>query len=386
MVEERSMIINISRTKTRALCRRKSFTNYHRRLTSPGRSMNLVDGSAFHAGVARGLATKNWDHNPLASTEVPCECAHCAAEEQFAKDRAEITILPELEYQLDDHRAMIDVMIDVYGDAFRDQGIQVIQPECEFDVALPNTHHNCIWLHHIELQKPSAAGDAGQTAVYEEKWGAPDPQAVLEGRIASPHQMEMGMDCACWQPHRFVGKTDAVVVWNQMIWLLEHKTTAISGEQFWSQWRLDIQPTGYIYGIKKALGVNVGGFILNAINKPSESQVSNWNKKRKNGPPKEVKDYITYEREPFLRSQEDLDRFEKEIIGVCDDWERDIIRGHFPLDGAYNKGCNQYNRQCEFHAACVTHDAESELVILEPARRDYVVEKMEALAAKETTK
>jgi hypothetical protein len=178
--------------------------------------------------------------------------------------------------------------------------------------------------------------------------------------------------CKCYTPHRFVGKTDAVVVWMNNIWLLEHKTTAISGEQFWAQWRLDIQPTGYIYGIQKATGTRVSGFILNAINKPSEAQVSAWNKKRKYGPEKNVVDYISYSREAFLRSAEDLQRFEQELIQTADDWERDIVRGVFPHDGFANKGCQQYNRLCEYHSLCTCHDAANELEALVPRNRDYV--------------
>ncbi len=219
------MIINISRVKTRGLCRRKSLNNYHRGLTSPGRSMNLVDGGAFHKGVAAGLATKDWGH------------ALRVAQEGFEEEMKGVALLPELEFQLEDHKVLIEKMIQCYQEAFADQGIQVVQPECEFDVPLEGTEHSCIWLHHLEID-PSG--------VYlEEKWGPPSAQAILDQRVRSPHETyqdflqkyqyipKLAEECKCYTPHRFVGKTDAVVVWMNNIWLLEHKTTAISGEKFW---------------------------------------------------------------------------------------------------------------------------------------------------------
>lgn len=369
------MIINISRTKTRSLCRRKAFNTYHRHLTSPNRSMNLVDGSAFHKGVAAGLATKDWNH------------ALAEASAQFEEDRKAVVVLPELEYQMDDHKQMIEVMVACYRDAFKDQGIQVIQPECEFDVALPGTKHHCIWIHHLT---PGPDKNFPYMKAVEH-WGPPSPEDILANRVMSPHMLEDGddgdEDCKCWQPHRFVGKTDAVVVWNQMIWLLEHKTTSISGEQFWAQWRLDIQPTGYIYGIQKSLNMKVGGFILNAIIKPSESQVSAWNKKRKNGPDKGVTDYIKYEREAFLRSDADLFRFEQELINTCNEWEADIVKGSFPHDGFAAVGaCQQYNRMCDFHSMCCNHDEENEIEALGVRNNDYVDVKTLKMTEKEIAK
>ncbi len=294
------------------------------------------------------------------------------AQEGFEEEMKGVALLPELEFQLEDHKVLIEKMIQCYQEAFADQGIQVVQPECEFDVPLEGTEHNCIWLHHGEY----IVTDHNTTLV--EQFGPPSPEAILERRVAPAHDRDPS--CFCWQPHRFVGKTDAVVVWMNNIWLLEHKTTAISGEQFWSQWRLDIQPTGYIYGIQKATGTRVSGFILNAINKPSEAQVSAWNKKRKYGPEKGVVDYISYSREAFLRSKEDLERFERELIQACGDWERDIVRGVFPHDGFANKGCQQYNRLCEYHSLCSCHDSQLELEALVPKSRDYVDVKMLRLA------
>lgn len=359
------MIINISRAKSRLLCRKRSFNLYHRGLTGERKSMNLVDGATFHKGVAVGLASGDWQRGMV------------EAKAEFDATKDTVVAIPGTEFEMEGHWALCEKMIECYAQEFKDQGIRVIQPECEFEVVLPQSHHHCIWLHHQEiLEEPPFA---------REVWGAPDPKAILEKRIRPAVHNEKTHPCACYQPHRFVGKTDAVVSWMNNIWLLEHKTTSISGEQFWAQWRLDMQPTGYIYGIQKALGLKVSGFVLNAIVKPSEAQVAAWNKRRKYGQPMEPKDYIKYEREAFLRSQEDLERFESELINLCNEWETDIVRGTFPMT-PLSSSCANYNRVCDYHGMCVCHDAESEVANLVSRDKDYVDVKLASLiGVQETT-
>jgi hypothetical protein len=315
--------------------------------------MNLVDGSAVHKGIAAGMATRDWNG------------ALEEAMKQFAVDMTEATLLPEEEYLVSQHKAVVKRILEVYEEGYKTEKYQIVQPECEFLVELPGSEHNCIFLHW-----------ADKNGV--EHWTPPTAEDVIAG-VYSPHfgNSEFhAKSCRCYQPHRFTGKTDAVVVWNGNIWLLEHKTTALSGAQFWNQWMLDIQPTGYIYGIWKSLGVRPSGFILNALIKPSESQVAGWNKSRKHGDNKNIHDYIRYEREPFLRTTEDLERVEQQLIAVCNDWERAVVQGvsrgfyMSPVPGA----CVAYNRLCDFHGCCSAHDDENSLNSLSRREPDYVDE------------
>lgn len=347
------MIVNISRAKTWFTCRRKYFDTYYRSLQGDRRSMNLVDGSAVHKGIAAGMATKDWD------------AAQAEAMKQFDVDIQAATLLPEEAYLVEQHKRVVTRILEVYRDGYATESYQVIQPECEFEIELPGSEHNCINMHWLDRNG-------------NHHWTKPIAQDIIEG-VYSPHMNVIGTydkDCACYQPHRFTGKTDAIVIWNGNIWLLEHKTTAISGQQFWSQWQLDIQPTGYIYGIWKALKVRPRGFVLNALVKPSEGQVASWNKSRKYGENKAIADYIKYEREPFLRTEEDLQRVEHQLIGVCNDIESSIIKGYeqgfymSPVPGA----CVAYNRLCDFHAACSAHDSDSSLESLSRRDPDYVDE------------
>lgn len=323
--------------------------------------MNLVDGGALHDGIAFGMAKRVWGEEPIIAVTPEGKFprnALGAARARFNEDSATATIPPEQSYLLDEHWKLVRRMLEVYRENYETEDYQIIQPECSFDVELPGSMHNCIWLHWVDRRSG------------EEYWGEPLPEMILEGRVKPAHSSE-DTTCRCYTPHRVAGKTDAIVAWKNNIWLLEHKTNALQGEQFWGQWDLDIQPTIYIYGIKRSLNIRPSGFVLNAIHKPSESQVNSYNQRRKYGPPKEIADYISFERRPFLRSVEDLVRVEKQLIHFCEEWEWRIAQGYFdmsPIRGA----CMAYNRRCDYYTACLSHDEPGNFDALVQIEPDYI--------------
>lgn len=357
------MIISSSRA-AQTKCWRRAFNTYHRNLSAP-RSMNLVDGSGLHDSVAHGFATKDWD------------AALRVARVKFDEGIAVSTIPEEQSYLIEDHWDLVCKMVQAFKEGVARETYTVIQPECSIDVPLPGSEHNCIWLHHIELAEPPG----GSNLAFEEKWGTPSPQAILERRVVSPHgdSLVERKACSCYVPHRLVGQTDAIVNWNRVLWLLEHKTDSTTGEQFWDQWELDMQPTLYIYGIWKSLGMLPKGVIVNRLSKPSEKQVSAWNQKRKLGSdPKGVGDYIKYERQVFTRTTEDLLRIERTMIDLCNEWEWRILNGNFRH--ALQRGtCTEWNRKCDFHFPCVCHEEEGSFDGLSPRNMRYDDEKIQSL-------
>lgn len=346
------MIINSSRAQLALKCWKETFNRVHRQLGGP-KAFSLTDGAAMHRGIAYGLAKKDWAG------------ALVAARESFDEDKKAIKALPEEEaYIFDNHWQLVEKMIDCYREGFEGETYQILQPECEFDVKLPGTEHNCVWMHHIQ----EGVGEV---------WGPPNSEAILAGIIHPAHRNSQSLaervKCPCWQPHRLVGRTDGLALWNKALWLLEHKSSAISGENFWSNFRLTIQPTIYIYGIWKHLGLKPSGVLVNLITKPSEAQVANYNSKRKYGADKTIADYVTYSREGFLRTDEDLLRVEQQMIDLCNEWEWRIVNGKFPMSNI-PQICTQYNRLCDFHGCCTSHDAASDLESLEKADPGYYVD------------
>lgn len=330
--------------------------------------MNLVDGGAFHHGVAVGRATKDWS------------LARIEADKIFAEDAAKSAIPPEQIYVLEEHRDLVHKMLKCFEEQYEHEVYQIIQPEVEFDVELPNSKHSCIFIHWMDEDG-------------HHHWGEPPAELILAHKVFSPHDIRhpkhyiepsaLGAGCPCWISHRLVGKTDAVVAWNNNIWLDEYKTTSISGQQFWDQWQMDVQPTVYIYGIWRSLGIRPRGFLLNAINKPSEAQVANWNSKRKDPKTnKSIADYISYSREAFLRTEEDLKRVERLMLQTAMEWEEEVLSGSERMQARtpfqYNPGhaCTLYNRKCDYYSACLAHDEPGEFAGMARRQKDYVDEKL----------
>lgn len=350
------MDLNISRVKKYIMCKEAAFQNYHQNRQGK-RSMNLVDGGAYHKGFAVWQATRNWE---LALNE---------ARKQFESDLDKAGFDIDLDFEAENHWQLIVAMLEASKDK-QERGMQIIQPEAEFCVDIPNSYHNDITVHWIEIIKTIEKDGYFE---YAERWGMPTPEAIREKRVYSPHGGAPAEDCACWQPHRLRGKCDGILMWNVKWWLQEHKTTAILGEMFEGQWYLDIQLTAYVYAIWKSLGTKPAGVILNAIKKPSEKQVTNWNNKRVRGEAKTQADYIEYHRFIYERTEQDCLRFESQFKAIADEWERDILEGTFtmrPLAGH----CYAYNRKCDYHDLCLNHEEQAYVDDLYARELDYVDE------------
>jgi hypothetical protein len=348
------MFIGASSASLWKMCRRKAFASLHCGLSTP--NYNLISGSAFHEGVAHGLATQDWltaQGNALAKYD----------------DSTEHIPMPEFDVEWQSNRELVEAMVKCYAENVGKAlpGLTVIQPECQFDIALPGSQHNCIMQHWAELVDGK----------WVEKWnlettpedfrnhvrraiGGPSPTAILEKRVYSPH-LTSDLNCPCWQPHHLIGTTDAVCRWNRELWLMEHKTTAIGGEQFWSQFRLDLQPTVYLYAINKTLGLPVNGMIVDALFKPSQRQVAQWNSRRKNTEHQSEKDYLKYSHEIFLRTPAQLAAIEQDLLETCHEWERAVVEGRFPLSNTRTT-CVAYNRMCEYSESCLD---DTPLVVLQ---------------------
>lgn len=338
------MIISPSRFATAKTCWTKAFNLYHKQLGVP-RTPQLADGGAFHAGIAEWLATKD----TVRAFEV--------ARTNFDEGMKDTVIPPEQTYLIEDNWNLVKCMIESVAAEPLDW--TVIQPECKFEVAIGSKRHNCIfkhWRHNLD---------------GTEMWCEPSA-AEIEGGWVAPAHDTLDLGCICAGPHLLTGRSDALVNWRNTLWLLDWKTTSLSGDQFWDQFFLDMQITSYIYGIKKSTGLTPAGVMIGAIFRPSDSQVAAWNKKRKYGPNKGVIDYLSFGRESFLRTDEDLARLERELFDFCEEWEWRVVNNRFGMS-PISHACKSYNRRCDYMDSCLSHGRDiSGLVTIE--KRDMVGE------------
>lgn len=353
------MILSASVASTAKTCWYKAFNVYHRGIQST--NYNLVDGGAMHAGIAHGLATKNWDQ-ALETTR-----------QEFTKRAAEID---NLEYSLltEHHLQLCLEMVKCYRDAFEEQDVTVIQPEAIFKIPIGLPHNN-IFKHWLNPEGHQWAETSLDNVINHIPQGmrGPNAEEILAGVVRNPHP-KPDDTCPCWEPHFLVGTTDAIVRWGAGLWLMEHKSTAIGGEQFFAPFRVDLQPTVYLLAIKKALGLRLSGFILNAIRKPSEAQVAGWNNRRKDkSVVKTQKDYLEFSREPFTRTDRQLEDQEKDLVLLGNEWESRVLSGYFPLSNVRSI-CMQYNKPCTFMNVCAGDEGETLIQLMKDSMEKKLVE------------
>lgn len=291
------MIINISRGTTFDSCQMKAKYWYELGLKSKREADPLVFGGAIHKAYAHFFSTQD------------VQGAKDALESEVRERIENVFLLPEEKAHYEKMIEQGKCAVEQYSQHYSKQPFTVLHPEVRFTVALPGTEHHCWYAHKL---------------LYPD---VPFERHIMGDGGPEPH--------SCWQPHYLTGVTDAVIMWDQMVWLLEHKTTAYMSDDYFLQWVLDHQPTGYIYGIWKAIGLRPHGFILNVIKKP----------------PKNARDQFAFgfSREPFLKTDEDLQDFEREMIILANDYER-VAAGN--LWRKNPKSCRSYNRTCYFHDLC----------------------------------
>lgn len=338
------MLMNISRLKDYIACPKKYFNRYHENLQG-ARNFNLIDGGAFHKGMAHGQATSNW------------HAAVSLAKEQVTTDAAANNLD---EFEALEHAELVEYLLSVAGDSWQQRGMSVVQPECEFTIPIPNTEHYDITMHWFNLHEGKSM------------WGMPDPESIRLKHVAAPHTIMDGpAKCDCWRPHYLMGRADGILLWQGAWWLQEHKTTKLSleSDQFRDQWALDMQLTGYCYGIWQAMGIRPHGVVLNGIYKPSDKQVSYWQSRSKD--PKPLKEYTKFRSDIYERTEADCLRFARDFSAWLDKIEYDILHGTF-LMSPLSMHCRSYNTPCDYHNMCINHDAQDYKDVLSIRQPDYV--------------
>jgi hypothetical protein len=296
------MILNISRVKEFNQCRQKMKYHHVDELEENSIAIPLMTGGAFHEGAAKYLATKD------------VKSAVQESETSYRKKLEGQMILPEERRSIEQQVELAKRMVDVFATHFNDTEMVVISPEVEFCIPLPNTEHHCYFFH--KLLHPDI----------------PFHECKMRSKTFNSEPRQVGH---CWQPHYFRGKTDAVISWKGKIWLLEHKTTAMTGNIFYDKFMLDFQTTGYLYGIGKALGTRPHGFLLNVLKKPNKNAKDQLS--------------VSFEREPYLRSDEDISRFESQFILQAQEYERAVTDNIIWMNP---DSCTSWNRRCYFWDVC----------------------------------
>lgn len=154
------------------------------------------------------------------------------------------------------------------------------------------------------------------------------------------------------------GRLDLPVEWDGALWIMEHKTTSRLDSNFFKQWDLDKQITGYVIATEEFFGRPCMGCVINALEPWKEL-------KRPTEKSKKPEDHFcraTKNRTVFLK-----DRFRKNVTSIV----RDILwcEANNEFYEAEKKDvCYYYNYDCPYAMLC--RFGEDEKLI----EREYVVE------------
>jgi hypothetical protein len=311
------MICNISRIKGFLDCRQKEYNREILRLAPRRDAEPLLTGGSYHKGIAHFFATGDVAES--------CEVA-----EKEYRERLEGQLVLEAEQPMLEREITIaKEAVRRYAEHYPSENFTLLMPEVDFCVPIPNSMHHCWYAHNLLFPDTP----------FEQCDYSPE-RYHLTGTNPAHCAFDNKPD-KCWQPHYLRGTVDGLIQWQTMIWILEQKTSGIDTQNWWDQWKLDLQLSAYIYGTLKATGIRPQGALLNKIQKPRKNEsIDNWLTKD------------IFSREPILRSDEDLARFEKEFILQCTDYENAMRTGNIYMNPS---NCFDWNRACYYHSMCINH-------------------------------
>jgi len=156
-------------------------------------------------------------------------------------------------------------------------------------------------------------------------------------------------------PVIYTGRIDLpVVLPDGTIWVMDHKHVGQFGDMFWNEQRMTAQHRGYVWAFKELTGLDVKGYVVNAI--------------RTKEPPQYVKDGTPYrgktqtpetwfnesfQRERFLCESWKIDEWKNNTIDLVEEFFWHYQRGYFPMK---TKWCSHYGKCPSFDACTLAPD------------------------------
>lgn len=131
----------------------------------------------------------------------------------------------------------------------------------------------------------------------------------------------------------YCGRMDKGILWGGRKYVMEHKTTSQLGYSFFNQFALNHQVDGYVWLGKDKYG-ECNGVVVDAV--------------------LVAKTKFNCMRDIVTRTEDDLKRFEKELVGIAKNIEWADDNESWPM----NKSMCQYYGECAYRDLCLYHGDE----------------------------
>jgi len=168
----------------------------------------------------------------------------------------------------------------------------------------------------------------------------------------------------------YAGRIDLPVRWGKELWIVEHKTASVLNFNYFKQFDLDFQITGYILCAEAYFGEKCFGCVVNALQPWKET-------KRVTEKTKKAEEH--FYRDPKTRTTQLRERFKLNVQRYV----RDILwceKENEFYECERKDQCYSYNSECPFKTLCMY--GEDHRVI----EREYKVEKWEPFKEVEEVK
>lgn len=149
----------------------------------------------------------------------------------------------------------------------------------------------------------------------------------------------------------YTGKIDLPVIWDDQLFIIDHKTTSMLGDQFFNEMRMSAQQKGYSWAFQTLTGRKVAGFCINAIRSKQPPQyVLNGAEKDYRG--KKLTPTAWWQeslqRERVYLKDGDLDEWKDNLIHLVEEFFFNYQRAYFPMK---TKWCAMYGK-CQYYDVC----------------------------------
>jgi len=139
-------------------------------------------------------------------------------------------------------------------------------------------------------------------------------------------------------PVIYTGRIDLPVLWNSEIIVIDHKTTSMMGDNFWSDLKVSPQQLGYCWSFEQLTGKRCRGFCVNAVRsrpapeRPKGGIEAWWDE--------------NYQRQKFSIEPWQLVEWKNNLIGLVEEFFWHYSRGYFPLKKRWC--CGKFGK-CQYY-------------------------------------
>jgi len=175
-----------------------------------------------------------------------------------------------------------------------------------------------------------------------------DKQEVMtEVSFALPFYEHIGFEKKI--PVIYCGRIDLPVLWDNQLFIVDHKTTSILGPGFFDRMRMSAQQKGYSWAFQELTGRKAVGYVINAIRvkEPPQYVVDGKPRSSKTTTVEQWWDE-SLQRERFFLQDSELYEWRSNTIELIERFLWHHARGYMPMETAW---CTVFGR-CPYYDVC----------------------------------